>query len=297
LFDFFKFTCDFQAMKKRLFSIFFSLGFCLFFCLISILASGTGEAFVPKAPHLLHLVMEKIKQPVGIEAYQTKKILNYEDTQNDLTVLEEKLIYAYPNRFRSEIISDTMTSFSVESDFKVVKVMDGVIVSHDKLLVDLYTDILLYRDYETLLDQLSLAGIDTDKVSFQRVNDTICYVIGSPLGKGKPFPGLWIEKASFLPIKYIAEKNGWIVEFFYNNWQRVSKTWYPMQVSIFLDNQLYAMIHVRSFDLKSGFSKDLFDIEHIELLYPENGFDPFDENTEQVDDLDKRMEDFKKLYE
>ncbi|RLC25393.1 MAG: hypothetical protein DRH93_01965 [Deltaproteobacteria bacterium] len=293
LFDFFKFTCDLQVMKKRLFPFFFSLGFSLFFVLLS----GTGEAFVPQAPHLLHLVMGKIKQPVGIEAYQTKKILNYEDTQEGLVELEEKLIYSYPNQFRSQIISDTMTSFSVESDFKVVKVMNGVIVSHDKLLVDLYTDILLYRDYETLLSQMASAGIDTSKVSFQRVNDTICYVIGRPLAKGKPFAGLWIEKESFLPIKYMVEKNGWMVEFFYNNWQRVSKTWYPMQVSIFLDNQLFAMIHVRSFDLKSGFSKDLFDIEHIEQLYPKNGLDPFDENNKQVDDLDKRMEDFKKLYE
>ncbi|MCD4720676.1 MAG: hypothetical protein K8S13_12590 [Desulfobacula sp.] len=271
--------------------------FILFFNLSFILASGTGEAFVPQTPHLLHLVIQKIKQPVGIQAYQTKKILNYEDSEIGFFELEEKLIYSYPKRLRSEIISDTMTSLTVESDFRFVKIMDGVIVSHDKSLVDLYTDILLYRDHESLLDQLAMAGIDTTKVSFQRYNDTICYVIGRPLEKGKPFSGLWIEKESFLPIKYVVEKNGWMVEFFYNNWQRASKTWYPMQVSIFLDNQLFAMIHVRSFDLKSGFSPVLFDIAHIEQLYPKSDPDPFDENLQQADELDKRIEDFKKLYE
>lgn len=276
-------------MKKRFFSA--------FFILFLILLSNRGEAFVPQSPHLLHLVIEKIKQPVGIEAYQTKKILNYEDAGKGFDEFEEKLYFLYPNRFRSEIISKTLSSFSVESDFRFVRVMDGVIVSQDKPLVDLYTDILLYRDHESLANQLVLAGIDTTKVSFQRYNDTICYVIGRPLEKGKPFAGLWIEKESFLPIKYIVEKNGWMVEFFYGNWQKVSKTWYPMQVSIFLDNQLFAMVNVRSFDLKSGFLPSLFDIQHIKQLYPKNDPGPFDENTKQVEELDKRMEEFKKLYE
>ncbi|MBW2655623.1 MAG: hypothetical protein JRC91_12030, partial [Deltaproteobacteria bacterium] len=248
-------------MKKR--------SFLTFFILFFILTSGTGEAFVPQTAHLLHLVAGKIKQPVGIEVFQTRKTLNYEDAGVGFLESGEKLMYLYPNRLRSEIISEPMTNFSVESDFKFIKVMDGGIVSHDKSLVDLYTDILLYRDHESLLNQLVLAGIDTTKVSFQRVNDTICYVIGRPLEKGSPFAGLWIEKESFLPIKYRVEKNGGIVEFFYNNWQRISKTWYPMQVSIFLNNQLFAMVHVKRINLKSGFSSALFDIEHIERLYPQ----------------------------
>ena len=271
--------------------------FLSFFLLFFILTSGTGEAFVPQTPHLLHLVIKKIKKPVGIQAFQTKKILNYKDMEKGFVPLEEKLIYSFPNRLRSQIISDIKTSFSVESDFGFIKVMEGVTVSRNKSAVDLYTDILLYRDHETLLNQLVLAGVDTTKVSFQRYNDTICYVIGRSLEKGKPFAGLWIEKDTFLPIKYVVEKSGWLVEFFYSKWQRVSKTWYPMQVSIFLDNQLFAMVNVKSFDLQSGFSPSLFDIEHIERLYPINDPDSLDENFKQVDELDKRIEDFKKLYE
>ncbi|MBT3176533.1 MAG: hypothetical protein HOG03_01110 [Desulfobacula sp.] len=272
--------------------------FCLFFLVLSFtLMQGIGEAFVPKAPHLLHLVAEKIKQPVGIEAFQTKKILNHKDGEKEYIELEEKLIYKKPNQLRTEIISDKIISFSVESDSRFVKVINGVIVSHDKPLVDLYTDILFYRDYESLLNQISLAQVDTDKVSFQRYNDTICYVIGRPLAKGKPFSGLWIEKDTILPLRYVVIKNGLLAEFVYHNWQRFSRTWYPMQVSIFLDNQLFATIAVKSFDLKSGFSASLFDIEYNERLYPMNNTDALDENSKQIDELDKGMENFKKLYE
>ena len=265
--------------------------------LFFILMPGMGEAFVPQAPHLLLLVVEKIKQPVGIEAFQTKKIFNYQDKQEGYVELKEKLIYVYPNRLRSAIISGTITGFSVESDFKFLKVTDGVIVSQDKPPIDMYTDILLYRDYKSLLNKLSLAGIDTTKVSLQRYNDIICYVIGRSPAKGKPFAGLWIEKDTFLPMKYVVEKNGLMVESLYLNWQRFSKTWYPMQVSIFLDNQLFAMVDMKSLDLKSGFSASLFDIEHIERLYPRNDPGSLDENSKQVDELDKRLENFKNLYE
>jgi len=70
-----------------------------------------------------------------------------------------------------------------------------------------------------------------------------------------------------------------------------------MQVSIFLDNKLFATVDLRSLDLKSGASQSLFDIGYIERLYPVNNSDPLGENTKQVDELDKRLEDFKKLYE
>lgn len=262
-----------------------------------ILASGTGEAFVPQTPHLLYLVLQKIKQPVGIEVYQTKKNINYKDTAKGYDELEEKLIYSYPNRLRSQIISDTMINFSVESDFEFVKVADGGIVSHNKSLVDQYTDILLYRDHESLLNQLVMAGIDTTKVSFQRYSDTICYVIGRPLEKGKPFAGLWIEKDTFFPIKYVVEKDGGLAEFFYNNWHRVSKTWYPMQISIFLNNKLFAMVDVKNLDLRSEFLPSLFDIKQIKRQYPKNDSDSFDESFQQVDELDKPIKEFKKIYE
>ena len=265
----------------------------LFFFLLP----GGGEAFVPQAPHLLHLVVKKLKKPVGLEAFQTKKIIDYESTGKGVVELEEKLSFLYPGRFRFEIISDAATNFSVESRSRFVRVKDGVTVSKNKSPVDLYTDAILYRDIDTLLTQLNIAGIDINHVSFQRYNDKICYVIGRPQGKRRSFPGLWIEKDTLFPIKYVVEKMGWQVEFFYMNWQQVSQTWYPMKVNIFLDNQLFAMIDVKQVGLKSGFSRSLFDIDRIKRLYPEIDADPIDENTRQVDELDKDIENFKQLYE
>ncbi len=268
--------------KKLIFSI---------FIILPLLFSGTGHAFVPEAPHLLYLVINKIKKPVGIEVWQTQKLLNYQDSERAYFEFEEKLIYSYPNQLRSQIISESMANFSVESDFEFIKVAEGVITSHDKSLIDLYSDILLYRDRETLLNQLALSGIDTTKVSFQRYNNTICYVIGTPPEQtrenNREFPGLWIEKDTFLPLRYLVEKNGKRVEFFYKNWQKVSKTFYPTQVHIFLDNSLVSMINVNNFDLKSGFLPVLFDIGNIVNLYPEdNHVDEKERNEKSIMESD-----------
>lgn len=248
-------------MKKRL--------FLPFFLLFSFLLSGTSAAFVPEAPHLLHLVMQKIKQPVGIEVFQTKKFFNYENSEDIYVESEEKLIYLFPNKLRSQILSETTTNFYVESEFEFIKISDGAVSSCDKPLVEQYTDILIYRNYETFLIQLALSGIDTSKVSFQRYDDKICYVIGRSQEKGKNFPGLWIEKETFLPVKYVIEKDSQRVEILYYNWQKVSRTMYPMQIHIFFNDKFFAMIDVKTFDLRSDFSPALFSIEYIESLYPQ----------------------------
>ena len=277
--------------------------------------SGIGEAFVPQTPHLLHLVIQKIKQPVGMVVHQTRNLMDVSvgsvgaETKTETKAeaktveLEEKLVYVFPGKFRSEMISDVVSRFYVESDSQFVKVADGGIVSREKSPVDFYTDILLYRDHESLARQLHLAGVDTEKVSFQRFDNKICYFIGQPHLDPKESVGLWIEKDSFFPVCYQIKKNGWTVSFHYGNWQRVSRTWYPMETTIFVDNQLFTKIDVRQFELASGFPGALFDVNSIQGRYPVRGGQyreegqSFSGRPERIDELDQQIENFRKLYE
>jgi hypothetical protein len=48
--------------------LFFSALFCL-------LLAGKGEAFVPQTPHLLHLMIQKIKQPAGMVVHQIRNVI------------------------------------------------------------------------------------------------------------------------------------------------------------------------------------------------------------------------------
>lgn len=257
-----------------------------------------GWAFVPQAPHLLHLVIEKIKEPVGLEVKQSKTVFDHELSDEERVTLEEKLIYFFPDRFRSEITSGNVSGFSVESGQRFIKVSDGWTISRNKAPIDIYTDVLLLRNYETLEKRLFKNGVNTAAVSFERYQGTICYVIGGPQeDKDQPFASLWIEKDTLLPIRYVVEKNDWIVQCLYSRWEKISKTWYPMHVSIFVDGQLFASIDVTDIVLQSDFPLSQFDIDQIFRMYPEYNPDMVNEEAQQVKELEKHIEDFKKLYE
>lgn len=259
----------------------------------------TGGAFVPQTPHLLHLVVQKVKQPVGIETVQIKTLLKCDSPEETEEIwLDERLYYRFPNQLRTETETPDGFDFSIESDFQFIKIADGQTVSKSKSPIDLYTDILLYRDHETLLGQLALAGVDVNTVTFQRYEDTICYVVGQPGKKDEPFSGLWIEKDTFFPLKYVVEKDNWLVECVYSNWQKISRTWYPLEVSILLDNEVFATITVSDVRLKSGLSSSLFDIAQAERIYPEQQDAQFlDQDSKDMEELKKRIEALKKLYE
>ena len=239
-----------------------------------ILQPITGRAFVPQTPHLIHLVVQKIKEPVGLEVHQTKTIHQpdssgrVETDPEEMGTVRERLIYRYPDQLRKEIISGPFSGLSVTSGSDFITVINDETVSRERAEADLYTDILLYRNIDGLQARLALNGVDVDTVTIQRYQDMICYVIGSPKEKNEPFAGLWIDKETFLPVRYVIKKNDRVVESLYSDWQKVSRTWYPMQVSIFSDNQPVSIMDVNKIELKLQFSPSLFDVRRIERRYP-----------------------------
>lgn len=274
--------------------------FVLFLAVIGFLAVvSQAWAFIPVTPHLLHLVVQKIKQPEGLGVSQSRTILGEEGESAHVVTLEEELLHAFPGKLRSEIVTDSGTQFYVVSDSRFVRVVDGVVTAVEKTPVDYYADLLLYRDHESLLKLLVDSGVDTQTVSLQRLDKRICYFIGSLDPPGEDAVGLWIEKDSFFPVQYVIRKNGWRLTFVYDNWQRVSRSWYPGKINVLVDGHAFADIRVNRIELKSGLPLTLFDVDEILGQYPiKNKMEEYPEKTRgQVDELDRQIEDFKKIYE
>jgi len=229
---------------------------------LCIMGPALAEAFIPEPAHLMYLVCEKIRQPAGLEVHQTVKILDFNSSEKPVVNIEEKLLFLFPDRLRTEIVSGPCKGFSLESPAGFLKVEDGRIVSHEKSPADRYTDIVLYRNYEAMLSCLAGAGIDVSMVSMQRYHGKICYVLGVS-SAGDDGPGLWIEKDSFLPLRYVIYKNRQKLEIFYDHWQNTGRAWYPAKISIFSDDRLFSVIDAVRVYLKSGFSSSLFDPDRV----------------------------------
>ncbi len=273
-----------------------------------------GEAFVPQTPHLLYLMVRHIKEPAGLIVHQVRRvpartpdaaIENQSGEGKSITAeadasFEETLSYLFPGKLRGQVDNAANEQFYVVSDDAAVRVDDGRVVATELSAFDSYTDILLYRDYESLPVKLQAAGINTEKVTFQRLDGRVCFFIGQPPVDGKQSPGLWIDKESFEPVRYLLQKGPWQVDVRYDNWQQISKTWYPMTVQIMVNGRDFAEISVSRLELAAGFSSDLFDVDRILQIFPaaQEQQDPLgDAHKARVKALDKELEEFNKLYD
>ncbi|MBA3009951.1 MAG: hypothetical protein KKF12_19760 [Proteobacteria bacterium] len=81
------------------------------------LLTGNGEAFVPQTPHLLHQVIQKINRPEGMVVHQTRNVMDasVQEGAPKTIGLDEKLVYAFPDKFRSEIVSGRGSRFPLDS--------------------------------------------------------------------------------------------------------------------------------------------------------------------------------------
>jgi len=224
-----------------------------------------------------------------------------EPVQQEPLVIEitEKLWFSYPGKFRSEAVSGSHDMICVESKGQFIKIIDEFIESKEKSLTDLYTDILLFRQAESLQKRLTASGVDTSLSSLKRYDGKIYFVVGIPFSEDRPSSSLWVEKDTSFPERYTIKKNGLFLDIFYKDWQKVSRTWYPMQIIIYLDGILFSKIDTEKFELKADFEKNLFNIKRLMNIFPESGNykNESESSTDESDELEKSITEFKKLYE
>ncbi|MFO7750096.1 MAG: hypothetical protein R6V54_08375 [Desulfobacteraceae bacterium] len=281
-------------MRKKQFPP-LALGLLLLFCL-----SGPAVAYVLPASHILELVSRNIVEPAGLVVSQTRERLIPELPGDDSleqekeTLLDgsqkdassrkvidsgdgkcagliageggsasEKLWFSYPGQYRCEGKTGRGSSITVFSNQRLIRVLDGKIVAQEACFADYYRDILLFRERSALSQRLQAVGVDMDRSSLQRYRGKICYVVGSARDKQNPESSLWVDRDTFFPVRYVVKREKQVAEVLYSRWERVSRTWYPMEITIILDNVPRFQIHVENFRLEADFSDSLFDIDRL----------------------------------
>ena len=240
--------------------------------LLTLCVVSLGEAFVPQTPHLLHMVVRKIKRPTGIQCLQTRTTVS----EFGETVFIETLKFDFPGQFRSEVRmpdSDAVLETTIQSDTDFVKSIAATQVVTEKRLVDHGIDILLYRDPLRMTREMLKAGVDVDTGALRRYQDRICYVIGDPTRDPLAFSSLWIEKESLLPLRYLLKQGETLVEFRYGNWQKLGRGWYPTETDILLNGKEFTRIRVEDVRLVAGFPSELFDVSGIQMVPSDDAVD------------------------
>jgi len=266
----------------------------------------TAFSYVLPASHVLNLMTRNIKEPRGLEIVQVRSMQSI-DREDDVDQgfqtreeqVEEHLWFRFPGRFRSEILSENRSRILVVSGDESVLVEDGSRLSQLRSPAEHYMDILLFRDRQGLTRQLESQGVDVTQSSLQRLDNRICFVVGN-VSDGETdarASSLWIDKETLFPARYILYKDGWEVDIYYRQWEKTSQTWCPKEISVFLDKSPLFLIHVDRIALKSDIPDSMFDVDMLTSLYPEKQEGRDLQTSEDVNDIQKSIDDFSKLYE
>jgi outer membrane lipoprotein-sorting protein len=259
------------------------------------------NAYVLPGPYILKLMIQNLGKAKSLLVSQ--KLVIHDDTPQKRGVeLSETLRYVFPEMFRSDISSEHVHRIHVLSKGKAVTVIDGKVANESDNRYDRYKNILLFKPRKMLQDKLSLLGVDVTVSSLGRFQGKPAYVLGAQY-PDETTPQVWLDKDTFRPFRWImtskagqSRENS--IEVRYVEWQKVHHTWYPMRIEFFMAGILVREIHVQNIKVNPSFSKKLFDIKHLKSLYPQGPpAEQEQENKKDLNEVQKTIEDFKKLYE
>lgn len=280
-------------MKKLLFIFIAGL---FYICI-----SSVAGAYVLRGPHILELMTKKLGKAKGLLVSQ--KLVLYDDTRQKIGgELTETLRYIFPETFRSDISSEKAKRIHILSKGGTLTVIDEKTVEDAENPYYHYKDILLFRSKDLLQRRLSSLGVDTSISSLGRFQDKVSYVLGAQYPDDS-VSQIWLDRSAFHPFRWIMRSNttknsGEMLEVRYFRWQKVDNTWYPMRIQFYQNDLLIREIMVENIVMNPSFSDTLFDIQHLRSIYPPVTEVQADQSEKKgMDEVQKTIEDFKKIYE
>ena len=227
-----------------------------------------------------------------------KLIISNDDLHGIETDIDETLHYIFPKKFRSDIQTENLQRIIVESMGETLIIIDNKIRPEKKDRFNAYKDLLLLRTKHLLTEKLTHLGINIEVSSLYRFDGKISYILGAH-SPNQPVSQLWVEKETFRPLRLIINENvSQYLDFRYYNWRQTGKIWYPMQIDFYQNDKLIRKIMVGDIDIDPSFTEDLFDIHRIQSNYQsDNSEIQSQTNQNEVNEVTKAIEEFKKLYE
>jgi len=215
---------------------------------------------------------------------------------------EGTLRYVFSRAFRSDAISPNSERIHITVDGQTLTMIDNNIVPDAANRFDLFKDILLYRSREALAERLLQLGVDVYVSTLGRFEEKIAFVLGAQY-PDESVNQLWVDKDTLLPLRLIIRgvygaDNSSKVEIRYLVWWKIGEIQYPSKIEFYQDDNLVRVSHAISFEENALFSEELFDIEQLKIVYPRAPLQPISpEADEEPSEVQKTIEDFKRIYE
>lgn len=227
-------------------------------------------AYILPGTYILKNMIENLGKAKRLEAVQ--EVIFYDGSPLGGGVEGmETVRYIFSDTFRSDLAYKSNERIHVVSKGEDLTISDQHISNVSEMWPDAYKDILLYRSWKSLEQQLLYRRINISVSSYGRFAGTPAYVVGATY-PDETKPQVWFEKDSFHPIRWIVrtreEKgSGDTLEIRYEKWTQTDENWYPMHIVFYKNNIRVEEIKVKSITINPSFSKELFNIRRLKSMY------------------------------
>jgi hypothetical protein len=225
--------------------------------------------YVLQGPHVLELMVRAMSGPRTLIVEQ-QVVIDDRKIADTLLTLNETLSFAFPDRFRSDTWYQDSHRIHVFSAGQSLTVIDGLQVAGPSNHFDRYKDLMLHRSRSALHKMLLTLGVDVEKSSLGRFEDTIVYVLGAQYPE-EVASQLWVEREHFLPVRWLLilkSNNHDRLDFIYRDWQKHDQQWYPGRIDTYYNHHLIRQLDIRSVRADAYVPAELFDLSHLTSLYP-----------------------------
>ncbi len=216
--------------------------------------------------------------------------------------LDETLRYVFAAAFRSDLKSEQVHRIHVSTPAESLTVLDKTILPESETRFDLYKDLFLYNSRPLLEKKLQSMGIDYLTSSLGRFENRVCYVVGAQYPDASKSQ-IWIDKKTFRPFRLLLAGAGESesktpFEIRYLDWVETADIRYPRQIDFYQSGRLTRVINVRKIQTDPVFPAGTFNIPVLKSEFAAAGQPrPGTGNVDEMDEVKKTIEEFKKIYD
>lgn len=251
-------------------------------CMMLVLLLGAGfwaaaEAFVLPGPYVLEEMSRRFRGGRRLKVEQRVQFKPLQHSQGG-SVFQETLYYGFPAKFRAELQTPNGSRVLICEAGTCRRRDDAGLQGVGQGSEDRYVDVLLLQSRNHLEQRLTRNGVDVDTTSLGRLEGRIVVVIGAQYPDFFR-PQLWIDKETFLPLRWFlplegnAENADAFLEVRYQNWRKFDPCWYPRRIVFYREGLPLRTVEVQSVDPRAVFPEDIFESSgskprHIETEEP-----------------------------
>ncbi len=267
-------------------------------CLVIAATRAPVSAYVVEGPHAVDLMIKALGRGRILQVRQRLRIydLSMETGERELV---ETAVYLFPGRYRAEIRSASIQRIHVAADGRSVTIIDDKIASFSVSPLDQYKDLLLCRERSQLLERLTAAGVNTFITSLGRFGDALVVILGARY-PDENRPQVWLDKDSYLPLRWIIRPDGHPdgpFEAHFLAWQKVGQQWYPRRIELFENNTMIREIVAEQVLTKADIRPADFDIEALLAKHANPFRNASGDGLPPGNDIEKAIDDFRKRFE